>query len=100
MSQIPRDKDLDSTLALAFDGYHFGEKRRCRNQSDVFETRLRLRNVICMSGGGRPKYFTIRIDLNARVSPPHAYNRRCLAKVVCRGWMARHTGGASRCSWC
>lgn len=45
MTQIPRDKNLDSTLALLSDGYTFVSKRCQRYQSDIFETRLMLRSV-------------------------------------------------------
>jgi fatty-acid peroxygenase len=47
---IPREKSLDSTLALLADGYMFISKRCERLQSDVFETRLMLRKAICAMG--------------------------------------------------
>ena len=50
MSQIPRDKAFDSTLALLSDGYTFISKRCRRYQSDIFQTRLMLSKVICMQG--------------------------------------------------
>lgn len=57
MVQLPRDKSLDSTLALALEGYTFGAKRRRRYQSDIFETRLRLQKVIFMSGAEAARIF-------------------------------------------
>lgn len=47
---IPREKSLDSTLALLADGYSFISKRCTRLQSDVFETRIMLRKAICVMG--------------------------------------------------
>lgn len=57
MSQIPRDKNLDSTLALLSDGYNFISKRCQRYQSDVFVTRLLLQENICMLGEEAAKIF-------------------------------------------
>ena len=50
MSQIPEDRSLDSTLALAVDGYKFISKRCQRYHSDVFQTRLLLQKTICLKG--------------------------------------------------
>lgn len=47
---IPRDHSVDSTLALLTEGYTFISNRCARLQSDVFETRLMLRRVICALG--------------------------------------------------
>jgi fatty-acid peroxygenase len=50
MAPIPRDHQLDSTLALLSDGYTFISRRCRRYDSDLFETRLMLQKVICMMG--------------------------------------------------
>ena len=50
MSQIPRDKNLDSTLALLSEGCTFVSRRCRRHRSDVFETRLMLTKAVCMMG--------------------------------------------------
>ena len=50
MASIPRDHQLDSTLALLSDGYTFISKRCRLYGSDIFETRLMLRKAICMMG--------------------------------------------------
>ena len=50
MSQIPREKSVDSSLALLSEGYTFVAKRCQRYQSDIFETRLMLRRAICTVG--------------------------------------------------
>lgn len=57
MAHIPRDKGLDSTLALLLDGYTFIAKRCQRYQSDIFQTRLMLRTTICMSGPQAAELF-------------------------------------------
>jgi cytochrome P450 len=50
MASIPRDRQLDSTLALLSEGYTFISKRCRLYGSDIFETRLMLRKAICMMG--------------------------------------------------
>ena len=57
MSSLPRDKSLDSTLALLSDGYTFIQKRCRRFQSDIFETRLMLRKAICTTGEEAARMF-------------------------------------------
>lgn len=57
MHRIPRDKGLDSTLALLHNPYRF-IARRCRlHGSDLFETRLLLRKTLCMSGAEAARLF-------------------------------------------
>ncbi|MBV6623013.1 MAG: cytochrome P450 [Rivularia sp. (in: Bacteria)] len=57
MPQIPRDKNLDSTLALLSEGYNFISKRCQRYDSDIFITRLLLQENICMRGEEAAKIF-------------------------------------------
>ncbi|MFZ5475284.1 MAG: cytochrome P450 [Myxococcota bacterium] len=57
MTAIPRDPSLDSTLALARDGYTFISKRCRLLGSDVFETRLMLEPAICMTGAAAARLF-------------------------------------------
>ncbi|MDR6775602.1 cytochrome P450 [Azospirillum sp. BE72] len=57
MSQIPRDRNLDSTLALLSDGYRFISKRCDQHQSDIFETRLMLTKAVCMRGAEAARLF-------------------------------------------
>ncbi|HET7570420.1 MAG TPA: cytochrome P450 [Gammaproteobacteria bacterium] len=49
MAQVPVDKG-DSTFALLSEGYNFITNRCARYRTDVFQTRLMLRKVICASG--------------------------------------------------
>ena len=57
MSQIPQDRSLDSTIALAFDGYKFISQRCQRYQTDIFQTRLLLEKTICFQGEEAAKVF-------------------------------------------
>ncbi len=57
MYQFPRDKSLDSSLALLSEGYRFIPRRCRRYQSDVFETRLMLRRAICTMGEDAARMF-------------------------------------------
>lgn len=50
MKPIPKDKALDSTLALLREAYNFIPNRCGRLRSDMFETRLMGQKVICVSG--------------------------------------------------
>ncbi|MFC0711917.1 hypothetical protein [Azorhizophilus paspali] len=57
MHRIPRNKGLDSTLALLHDPYRL-IARRCRlHGSDLFETRLLLQKTLCMSGAEAARLF-------------------------------------------
>ena len=55
--QVPHDKSLDNTLALMQEGYLFIKNRIDRYQSGVFQARLLLQNVICISGEEAAKLF-------------------------------------------
>src|SRR5215216_5272322 len=57
MAKNPRDKMLDSSLALMLDGYRFITKRCRRYRSDIFETRLMLQRTICMRGEEAARVF-------------------------------------------
>lgn len=50
MSDIPREKSLDSSLAFLSEGYNFISNRCRRFQSDIFETRIMLKKVFCTMG--------------------------------------------------
>jgi fatty-acid peroxygenase len=57
MAPIPRDKSLDSTLALLSDGYTLISKCCHQYQFDIFETRLMLRKVVCATREEAAKMF-------------------------------------------
>ncbi len=57
MATIPRDPSLDSTLALAREGYRFVTNHCERLSSDLFETRLLGRRTICLRGDEAARVF-------------------------------------------
>lgn len=57
MPQMPRDKSLDSTLALGLDPYRFISKRCRRYGADLFQTRIMLQKAICMTGPEAAELF-------------------------------------------
>jgi fatty-acid peroxygenase len=54
---IPRTGSLDSTLALLAEGYHFMPRRFDQFGSDIFITRLLLRQAVCMRGEEAAQMF-------------------------------------------
>lgn len=54
---IKNEESLDSTIALATEGYLFIKNKIDQYQTDVFETRLFGKKVICMSGEEAVKMF-------------------------------------------
>ncbi|WP_205042138.1 cytochrome P450 [Rhodoligotrophos defluvii] len=54
---IPRAPEFDGTLALLRDGYDYIARRRHRLGSNVFRTRLMLRDVLCMGGAEAARFF-------------------------------------------
>jgi fatty-acid peroxygenase len=57
MRPIPRDTSFDSTLALLMDPYGFVGKRCRRYRSDIFRTRIMLRQTVCMAGPAAAQIF-------------------------------------------
>lgn len=54
---IPRDPAADSSLALLSEGYAFIPSRCRRFGSDLFETRLMLKRVVCITGADAARQF-------------------------------------------
>lgn len=57
LRKMPREKSLDSSLLLLMEGYRFIQIRCCKYQSDIFQTRLLGKKVICMSGKEAARIF-------------------------------------------
>jgi fatty-acid peroxygenase len=57
MTPIPRDKSLDSTLALLLEGNQFISNRSRRYHTRIFQTRLLLQPFICMVGAEAARVF-------------------------------------------
>jgi len=57
LEKVPYDKNLDNTLSLMLEGYLFIKNRVDRYSSNLFQTRLMMQNVICMSGKEAAEIF-------------------------------------------
>lgn len=57
MAALPNDGALDNTLPLLWQGYEFISGKCHSLDSDVFQTRLLLRDVICMQGAEAAALF-------------------------------------------
>jgi fatty-acid peroxygenase len=55
--RVPRDKTLDATLSLLSDGYEFIGKRCRKYNSDIFQTRLLGKRMVCISGEEAARIF-------------------------------------------
>src|SRR5215216_5669088 len=83
MANIPSEAGLDHSLALLRDGYTFISKRCERYRSDLFQTRLMFRNVICMMGSEAAQEFYA----------PNRFTRRgAMPKTTL--WLLQDTGSA------
>ena len=88
MAELPQDRLPDSTISFVRDGYEFISNRCRRYRSDVFQTRLMSRPVICMRGGEAARCSTATgSSVRAQRQPSCA--RPCSARMACRGWMVR-----------
>ena len=50
-------RDLDSTLELLADPYHFVSAKAAELGADVFEARILLENTLCMRGAEAARVF-------------------------------------------
>lgn len=57
MTEIPRDKTFDCSLALLTNGYRFISERCERNGEDLFLTRMMLRPAVCVRGEDAARMF-------------------------------------------
>lgn len=57
MPQIPKISGFDNTLSLAREGNTFISKRCEQYRTDIFQTRLMLKNVVCLRGEEAAKVF-------------------------------------------
>ncbi|QGJ68869.1 Fatty-acid peroxygenase [Planctomycetales bacterium 10988] len=70
MRNIPQERIPDSTLALLRDPYRFITKRCERHQSDLFQTRVMLRKVICLQGKETAELFYDRSKFHRKGAAP------------------------------
>jgi len=68
---IPRDKSLDSAIALLREGNTFISQRCMEYQTDIFETRLLFKKTFCMTGedAAREFYREGRFTRNKAIPP-------------------------------
>ena len=92
MPQLPHDRLPDATIAFAFDGYEFISNRCRRYRSDVFETRLLLRPVICMRGPEAARVFYDTERFQRRGAMP----ARVVKTLLGRGGVQSLDGDAHR----
>ena len=70
---IPREPGIDHTLALLKEGYRFIGERCQAYGSDVFETRLMMSRVFCVSGEDAARMFYVPDRFTRRGAlPPNA----------------------------
>ncbi|OCA85698.1 cytochrome [Bacillus sp. FJAT-27225] len=57
MSEVPKDKSLDNSLALMQEGYTFIQNRTKQYGADLFEARILGQKAVCMTGEEAVKRF-------------------------------------------
>ena len=57
VKQIPKDLSWDNRIQLMLEGYLFVQNRCNRLDTDVFQTKLNGKNVICMNGKEAAEIF-------------------------------------------
>ncbi len=75
MTSIPREKLPDSTLVLLREGYRFIPNRVRKHGSDIFRTRLMLRDVICVHGADAAEMFYTEGNFTRVGAMPPTTNR-------------------------
>lgn len=59
MKHIPHAREFDSSLAFLSNGYQFISERCRQYQSDIFQTRIMLRPVYCVTGADAAQMFYV-----------------------------------------
>lgn len=85
MPHIPRDRSLDSTLALLLDPYGFISGRCRKYRADLFETRLMLRRTICMTGPSAAEIFYDQRKFVRRGAMPERIRRTLIGRGGVQG---------------
>lgn len=89
---IPRYYTLDSSPAIFLDGYRFISKRCAELQTDIFETRLMLRDAICGMGEDVSRMFYVPGRFTRRGALP----KTALTLLQDKGSVAMQDGRAHR----
>lgn len=85
MPRIPRDRSLDSTLAVLLDPYGFISNRCRKYRTDLFETRLMLRRTICMTGPSASEVFYDQRNFVRRGAMPERIRRTLIGRGGVQG---------------
>lgn len=99
MTEFPRDRTLDATIALAGKGYEFIGDRCRRLGADAFETRLMLRRAVCVRGRDAAAMFYAGGRFTRRHAMPSTALRLLQDVGSVQTLDGRRTRGARRCSW-
>lgn len=85
VKQFPQDKGLDHTLDLLNEGYAFISHRAYRYQTDLFQTRLMGKKVICMTGVDAAKVFYHPRFFERKYVMPHRVKETLTGKNSIQG---------------
>ena len=81
-NQIPQEEGIDHSLSLMREGYMYILNRRRSFNSDVFETRLLGKKVICMGGKKLRKFFMTLKNSKGKVQHQIGQCKHCLERMV------------------
>ena len=83
--KMPVDKGLDNTFNLLTEGYSFIQRRCEALQSEVFETRLMEKKMICMTGKDAVRlFYDTELFSSVKVPFQNEFKRPFLGKTVCK----------------
>lgn len=93
LKKFPKDKGLDHTLDLLKEGYLFIGNRANRYQTDIFQTRLIGKKVICLTGAaGAKTFYNTRLFERKNIMP-----RRVQQTLMGKGGVQGLDGRAHKC---
>lgn len=90
MSSIPRETAFDSSTAFLQNGYNFISDRCREHASDIFQTRIMLRPVYCVTGEDAARMFYVP----GRLTRKHAMPPTTLSLLQDKGSSLTLTGEA------
>lgn len=73
-----KDKDIESFFNLSREGYMFIKNRMDQYKTNIFETRLLGKKVICISGGEGAKIFYDQERFKKIMHYPNEYKKHYL----------------------
>ncbi len=85
IKKMPCDKLPDSSLCLLKEGYSFIQNRCFKHKSNIFQTRLLCKNVICISGKEAAKLFYNQNYFERRGAAPKRVQKTLLGENGVQG---------------